>query len=199
MKAIEWIAEQRIQEAIEQGKLDDLPGKGKPLQLDADWHLPPEVRLAYRILRNAGFVPPVIGLRKEVEDEIQDLRQYVALVERYAAKYRSEIASTDGEHEPAGSSFVVALLTGRQAVSRRRRSAEELHAAYEALRRQARSEIRARVQRINERIRALQDEWLRETYRRELAGAIDLTRRALSEEEFLLDFDRKVPPLEELG
>ncbi len=198
MKAIEWIAEQRILEAIEQGKLDDLPGKGKPVELDQDWHLPPEVRLAYRILRNAGFVPPVLSLRKEIEDEVNGLRQYLALVERYAAQYRREMSAED-QSSSSADGFVAAFLTRRRSAAPRTRTPEELRNAYEALRQRARAEIRNRVRRVNERIRALHDEWLRETYRRELAGAVDLTRRSLSEEEFLAEFDRRVPPLDELS
>ncbi len=196
MKAIEWIAEQRILEAIEQGKLDNLPGAGKPLELDVDWHLPPEVRLAYRILRNAGFVPPVIGLRKEVEDEIHALQQYLALVERYANEYRKQMKAVSLEAEKQENRFVAAFLAGRPVRSRRRQSTGELVSAYESLRRQARAEVQSRVRRINQRIRALHDEWLRETYRRQLAGAVDLTRQTLSEEAFLQDFDRRVPPLD---
>lgn len=61
------IAERRIQEAMERGDFDDLPGKGMPLSLEEDDPMVPgELRMAYRMLRNAGMLPPEIELRKEL-------------------------------------------------------------------------------------------------------------------------------------
>ena len=60
------IAEERIREAIERGEFDDLPGKGKPLALEDDSHLAPDLRLAYKILKNADCLPPELELRKEI-------------------------------------------------------------------------------------------------------------------------------------
>ncbi len=54
------VVESRILEARENGDFDNLPGKGKPLVLDDDALVPEEVRAAYRVLKNAGFVPPEI-------------------------------------------------------------------------------------------------------------------------------------------
>lgn len=61
------IAERRITEAIARGELRDLPGQGKSLDLDDDVLVPEEWRLAHRILRNAGFVPEQVTLRRELE------------------------------------------------------------------------------------------------------------------------------------
>jgi hypothetical protein len=58
MNPIDQIAETRIREAIERGELSGLPGEGRPLQLDDDSAIPEELRAAYRILKNAGFLPP---------------------------------------------------------------------------------------------------------------------------------------------
>jgi hypothetical protein len=65
MHAFDIIAEQRIAEAIANGELDDLPGAGRPLDLDDDRLVAPEVRMAYRILGNAGLVPPELEERRE--------------------------------------------------------------------------------------------------------------------------------------
>ena len=62
----EFIAEQRIAEAIARGELDDLPGAGRPLDLDDDALIPEELRLAYRILKNAGYVPPEVETLNEM-------------------------------------------------------------------------------------------------------------------------------------
>lgn len=63
---IDRIAEQRILEALERGELDDLPGAGRPLELDDDTLVPAEMRLACRVLKNAGFVPREVTLRREL-------------------------------------------------------------------------------------------------------------------------------------
>lgn len=60
------IAESRIREAIERGEFDHLAGAGKPLVLDDDAEIPVELRMAYRILKNAGCIPPEIELRREI-------------------------------------------------------------------------------------------------------------------------------------
>jgi len=62
------IAEERIREAIERGEFENLPGKGKPLKLDDDSHIPQDLRLAYKILKNADCLPPELELRKEIRN-----------------------------------------------------------------------------------------------------------------------------------
>ncbi len=68
MLLLHLLAEQKIEEAIRDGEFDGLPGEGKPLELDDDRLLPDESRAAYRILKNAGFVPPELEQRKEIAD-----------------------------------------------------------------------------------------------------------------------------------
>jgi len=68
MLMLHLLAEQRIEEAIREGAFDDLPGTGRPLELDDDRLVPQEARVAYRILKNAGFVPPELETRKEIAD-----------------------------------------------------------------------------------------------------------------------------------
>lgn len=52
--------------------IDDLPGSGQPLQLDDDSHVPEELRAGYRLLKNAGYLPPELAMRKEAI-ELNDL------------------------------------------------------------------------------------------------------------------------------
>ncbi len=66
MLAFEIIAENRIREAMERGEFDGLPGAGQPLKLDGDGMVPAELRVAYKILKNAGCLPPELELRKEI-------------------------------------------------------------------------------------------------------------------------------------
>ena len=58
MMLIDQIAERHIQQAIERGEFDDLPGAGRPLGLEDDALVPEELRAGYRLLRNAGYLPP---------------------------------------------------------------------------------------------------------------------------------------------
>ena len=60
------IAEKKIREAMDNGEFDNLPGQGKPLQLEDDRHLPQDIRLAHKILKNADCLPPELELRKEI-------------------------------------------------------------------------------------------------------------------------------------
>ena len=68
MFEFERIAEQRILDAIARGELDNLPGAGAPLDLDDDALVPEEMRLAFRVLKNAGYVPEEVRLRREISD-----------------------------------------------------------------------------------------------------------------------------------
>ena len=68
MDALARLAEERIREAIERGELDGLPGAGRPLALDDNRMVAPELRAAHRVLRNAGFVPEEVRLRRELRE-----------------------------------------------------------------------------------------------------------------------------------
>jgi len=65
-EAFDKIAEKKIREAMDNGDFDDLPGRGRPLQLEDDRHIPPDIRLAHKILKNADCLPPELELRKEI-------------------------------------------------------------------------------------------------------------------------------------
>ena len=60
------IAEQKIREAIENGEFDNLEGMGKPLDFSNESWIPEDLRMAYRVLKNAGCLPVELELRKEV-------------------------------------------------------------------------------------------------------------------------------------
>jgi hypothetical protein len=71
------IVEQRIKEAQERGEFDDLPGKGKPLEMEDDSSVPEDLRLAYKILKNADCLPVEIQELKEIrqmEDMLGSIR-----------------------------------------------------------------------------------------------------------------------------
>jgi len=60
------LAEEKIKQAAERGEFDDLPGKGQPLELEDDSRVPEELRLAYKVLKNAGYTPPELDVKNEI-------------------------------------------------------------------------------------------------------------------------------------
>jgi hypothetical protein len=66
MDAIAWIAEQRIREAMDRGLFESSPYRGRRVELREDESIPPELRMAFKILRDAGCLPPEVELRKDV-------------------------------------------------------------------------------------------------------------------------------------
>lgn len=66
MQTLDAIAERRIREAQERGDFEDLPGSGAPLVLDDDPLVPEDLRVPYRLLKNAGFIPPELESCREI-------------------------------------------------------------------------------------------------------------------------------------
>jgi len=78
MNLIDQIAEQKIMDALLRGDLDNLAGQGQPLHLDDDSFVSEELRVAYRLLKNSGFLPPEVSLRKEIAGMNQLLTEVVS-------------------------------------------------------------------------------------------------------------------------
>jgi hypothetical protein len=75
--ALERIAEERIREAIQRGEFENLPGSGKPLKFDDELHIPDDLRMAYKVLKNADCLPLELELKKEIrtaEDLLSELK-----------------------------------------------------------------------------------------------------------------------------
>ena len=62
------IVETLIKEAMERGEFDNLPGKGKPIDLSEYFETPEEVRLARSVLKGAGMTPREVDLLKEIAE-----------------------------------------------------------------------------------------------------------------------------------
>lgn len=76
MDILARIAEDKIKEAIKNGELDNLAGMGKPLEIKDDLPgLSPELKMGYRLLKNAGFVPEEVG---QLEKELVTLEDLLA-------------------------------------------------------------------------------------------------------------------------
>src|SRR5205823_7042784 len=87
--ALAWVAEQKILEAIDQGLFDNLAYRGRPVRLDEDEGIPPELRMAFKILRDAGCLPPEVELRREIASLSELLDAVVDEEER--ARVRREL------------------------------------------------------------------------------------------------------------
>jgi hypothetical protein len=66
MDAAARIAEERIRKAMEEGEFNNLPGAGKPFSFEDETWIPEDLRPAYRILKNAGCIPPELELKNEI-------------------------------------------------------------------------------------------------------------------------------------
>ena len=79
------LVEEMIKKAQERGEFDNLPGKGKPIDLSEYFEMPEDVRVAQSVLKNAGMKSHEVELLKE----IAGLRQALAKV--VSEKKRQEI------------------------------------------------------------------------------------------------------------
>ena len=68
LKILETLADRRIIDAERDGEFDNLPGAGKPLDLYEDPMIPEDLRMAYRILKNSGYVPPEVHALRELRE-----------------------------------------------------------------------------------------------------------------------------------
>jgi hypothetical protein len=88
MDLIDQLVERRVAEAQARGEFDDLPGQGQPLQLEDDAMVPEELRVAYRLLKNAGYLPPQLQLRHDIRQVEQLIRQAEAVEQKAALQRR---------------------------------------------------------------------------------------------------------------
>ena len=76
MSILDQLAEARIREAAQEGALDDLPGAGRPLELEDLSLVPESLRAGYLLLKRAGCLPPEIEASRRVGG-VNDLLQGV--------------------------------------------------------------------------------------------------------------------------
>ena len=101
---------EQIEEAMERGEFKNLPGKGKPLKLDTNPFLTPQVQMANRLLKENGFAPQWIELKKEIKQEKAQLERLLinlkarrarlaALIQQHL--HQGEAISRSFDHERA--------------------------------------------------------------------------------------------------
>jgi hypothetical protein len=71
--SIEKAIEERIRQAIARGDFDNLPGKGKPIDLDAYFATPEDLRMAFSMLKSNEFVPEEVEIAREIGKLKEDL------------------------------------------------------------------------------------------------------------------------------
>lgn len=76
MLGFQKIIEKRIKEAQKRGEFDDLPGSGQPINIEDDSHIPEDLRLAYKILKNADCLPPELELKREIR-QMEDMLENI--------------------------------------------------------------------------------------------------------------------------
>lgn len=92
----ENLIEIKIKQAMHDGKFDNLPGTGKPINFNEMSNVPEHLRAGYQVLKNSGFVPEEVRLKKEMaslknrikscmdEEEIKKLKkQYVEVSNKF--------------------------------------------------------------------------------------------------------------------
>lgn len=95
MKLLDALVEQRIAAAAARGEFDDLPGAGAPQALDDDLLVPEEVRVANRILKNAGFVPPAVEQLRALRDLEEDLAKTPVADRATQCRLRARLLALD--------------------------------------------------------------------------------------------------------
>ena len=104
--SLESAIEEQIRRAMAEGAFDDLPGKGKPLDLKAYFDTPEELRMCYSILKSADVIPEEVQLLKDVE----------------ALKARLASSADVGESEGIRKAIAEKTLAFRLLMDKRRRA-----------------------------------------------------------------------------
>ena len=97
-EVIARVAERKIQEAIEEGKFDNLPGRGKPIVFEDDAGVPLHIRMANKVLKNAGGLPDWVMVQRDILAEQQEITMLRARLTREGGVKRSRLANLPAGH-----------------------------------------------------------------------------------------------------
>lgn len=94
-----WLltAEEKIKEAMEAGEFSNLPGRGQPLNLEDDAHVPSELRMTYRMLKRANVPTEEIFMKREILDLRNRLADGSHLTTDKRIKLKKRLSSIDLE------------------------------------------------------------------------------------------------------
>lgn len=115
-----WI-DQQIREAQDRGDFDDLPGKGKPLDLTPNPYAPDQ-ELAFKILKDAGYAPEWIELDKAIRGKLERVREMLARRRAWHEARMEELAGqssgwADAERERSVASWRKAVTDFEEEVA----------------------------------------------------------------------------------
>ncbi len=79
----EKLIESRIKKAQDEGAFENLPGSGQPLPIEDDRHIPADLRMVHKVLKNADCLPPEVQLRKEIRTTEDLLAGMTDTVQKY--------------------------------------------------------------------------------------------------------------------
>ncbi|MDE2867819.1 MAG: DUF1992 domain-containing protein [Chloroflexota bacterium] len=114
-------ARRRLDEAAAAGLFEGTAGRGKPLRLTPDDpNVPADLRLAFRLMRDANVSPPWVALAREVEQALDDIRRHLARHERRMRELREALVSG------RAADFKDAFKSARELHCRQRREFERL-------------------------------------------------------------------------
>ena len=82
-----------VARAIANGEFDDLPGQGKPLELDDESGVPEDMRMSFRVMKNFGVAPP------EVEELNKLAEMRATLAEENDPDERERLSQAISTHE----------------------------------------------------------------------------------------------------
>ncbi len=126
MDPIAFVAERKIEEAIERGLFENLPGMGRPLDIEDISHLPPELRMAYTLLKNGGYIEKlpeagnIVSTRELLEQcpdegqtygKMQRLKVMLGRVRRTQGERSAKGGADDTGAERADTPYLEKLLT----------------------------------------------------------------------------------------
>jgi DnaJ family protein C protein 28 len=97
--------EDQIRKAIEEGQFDNLPGKGKPLNLDENPLEDPELRLAHKTLHEGGYTLPWIEKGQEIDDRLEKGRQSLRRAWLWRQEPHQNLGAADAEWKRAEARF----------------------------------------------------------------------------------------------
>lgn len=83
LSSTEDLVENQILRAQQEGKFDNLPGAGQPIDLEENPFEPSEMRMAFKILKENDFAPRWIEIGKEVDNDLQRFWAEVDYFRRY--------------------------------------------------------------------------------------------------------------------
>lgn len=95
-----WLSliEKQLQQAVDEGQMSNLPGAGKPLDLDENPLAPADMRMAFKILQDNGYAPDWMMLGQEIDAKCS---RAMAMIRRGVEAYEGSLQDATRHHTEA--------------------------------------------------------------------------------------------------